>query len=200
MSANPCNFKIGDFLEHHSKHVRKHQPPMPWRDLPHFLKALREKDNLAARVVEFQILTCTRPKEARGAAWEEIDFAQAVWIIPASRMKARREHRVPLALPALALLQQLAADRTSPFVFPGRDSRKLLGATAVGKLMSAGLVLHGFRSTLHRLDGRAEVSAEVAERCLAHSHLSAVAAAYRRTDLLDQRRAMLEKWADFLGG
>ena len=153
---------------------------------------------------EFLVLTACRSGEVRGALWEEMDLEAREWRIPADRMKTNREHRVPLSRGALAVLQeaQALADG-SGVVFPSARGRPLNGV-AISKLvrdLQIGAVPHGFRSSFR--DWAAECSdapREVCELALAHVNTNAIEAAYRRTDLFDRRRALMEHWAAFLGG
>ena len=153
---------------------------------------------------EFLVLTAGRSGEVRGARWEEMDLAAREWRIPAERMKTRREHRVPLSPRALAVLREarVFADG-APLVFPSPRGRPLSG-TALVKLvrdLEIGAVPHGFRSSFR--DWAAECSdapREVCELALAHVNTDRVEAAYRRTDLSERRRALMEHWAAFLAG
>ena len=195
---NPARFRIEHHLEQPRAKTQSH-PSMPWQDLPPFMRELRAKENMAAWCLEFQILTCARPGEARGATWDEIDLDAAIWSVHSSRMKMGTEHRVPLVPQAVALVQRLARIRSSPLIFPGRFGECLAPAT-VAKHVPAGIHVHGFRSSFVDWSADNGLDFETTERCLAHVFGTTTTRAYRRTDLLDQRRAMLEKWADFLGG
>ncbi len=178
------------------------RPALPWADAPAFMAALRERDGNSARALEFLIYTAARSVEVRGAAWSEISVSDALWTVPAERMKAGREHRVPLAGAAAGLLNAL--DRSTELVFPGRRGVMLsdMSLTAVLRRMGRGdITVHGFRSTFR--DWCAEFasnafSREVCEHALAHKLPDKVEAAYRRGDLLDKRRKLMEAWADFL--
>jgi integrase len=181
-----------------------HHPALDWREAPEFMRDLRECNSLAARALEFTILTATRSGEARGATWAEIDMEAALWTIPAARMKAQRSHRVPLSEPALALLQLLRPLRTDGgCLFPGRDPREPFTDGALIQVLHrmdrSDLTVHGFRSTFR--DWAAETTHHqnhVVEQALAHTIGSAVEAAYRRGDLFDKRRALMDEWAAFL--
>lgn len=180
----------------------KNHPALPWQEVGAFMAELRARDGIAARAVEFAILTATRSGEVRGAAWAEIDLDAGVWTIPAERMKAGREHRVPLSTAALALLG--AAPRLDALVFPGRKHGSALSdmsLTAVLRRMERhDITVHGFRSTFR--DWCAESVAnsfprEVCEHALAHSLPDKVEAAYRRGDLLEKRVMLMQAWADY---
>lgn len=185
--------------------VPKHHAALPYRAIPAFLAALRAETGMAARCLELVILTATRTGEAIGARWEEIDLDDAVWIIPAERMKAGREHRVPLSNPALALLRTLAEAGRDGFVFPGGRAGKPLSNMAMAMLLKRmeqpAVTVHGFRSTFR--DWVAELTShphEIAEAALAHVVRDKVVAAYQRGDLLARRRVLMEDWAAFCAG
>jgi integrase len=179
----------------------KHHPALPYVELGAFMAELSQQDGLAARAMELLILTATRTTEAIAARWSEIDLDAALWTIPAERIKAGREHRVPLSPAAVALLRQLARARISEFVFPGRIGRPLSHGALLAVLMRmkrTDVTVHGFRATFR--DWAAEqtnFSREVAEMALSHAIADRVEAAYRRGDLLERRRRMMEAWAAF---
>ena len=162
-----------------------HHAALPWQEIGAFMIELKGREGIAARAVEFAILTATRSGEVRGAVWSEFDLDAAMWVIPAERMKADREHRVPLSTTALALLR--AAPRVEEFVFPGMRAETQLSdmsLTAVLRRMGRKeITVHGFRSTFR--DWCAEsvgnsFPREVCEHALAHSLPDKVEAAYRR--------------------
>jgi integrase len=175
----------------------KNHAAMPYRDIPDFMAELRDHTGVSARALEFAILTAGRTSEVIGATWSEIDLKSGVWTIPASRMKAGKEHRVPLSAPALELLKALP--REGQHVFMGGRAGKPLSNMALLELMRGmkpGFVPHGFRSTFR--DWAAETTAfpsEVVEMALAHAISSKVEAAYRRGDLFEKRRALMTAWA-----
>jgi integrase len=188
----------------------EHHAALAFDDMPEFLTALRSRSGIAARALEFAILTAARTGEALGATWGEIDLDAKVWAVPAKRMKGGREHRVPLSEAALAVLetvQPLALmrdgepDPTAP-LFPG--PRRALPMSNMTMLMLLrrmkrdDLTAHGFRSTFS--DWAAERTAyprEVVEMALAHAVDNKVERAYRRGDLFDKRRKLMEAWAGF---
>jgi integrase len=152
--------------------------------------------------LEFLILTAARTGEIIGARWDEVDLEDKVWLVPGERMKAGREHRVPLSSAALAIVQQMNETRQSDFVFPGGKNGKPLSnmaMLAVLKRMSRDdITAHGFRSTFR--DWAAECTdfrSEVVEMALAHTIENKVEAAYRRGDLFQKRRQLMEEWAEF---
>jgi integrase len=158
---------------------------------------------MVAQVLEFAILTAARSGEVLGARWDEIDFNAKVWTIPAPRMKAGREHRVPLSDTALAILTRLSHVRTGDFVFTGRSHDKPLSTASVGKLLQRmgveDATMHGFRSAFRDWAGNeTHTPREVAEAALAHSVGDAAEQAYRRSDALEKRRALMAAWAAFL--
>lgn len=186
--------------------VRKtqHHSALPCAELPAFLVKLREQDGVAARALEFTILTAARTGETIGAKRSEIDTKNKLWIIPATRMKAAKEHRVPLSDRALAIVDAMGtgADDKDSFAFPGRSPGEPLSNMAMLKLLQrmgrAGLTVHGFRSTFR--DWAAEqtkFSNEVTEMALAHAVADKVEAAYRRGDLFEKRRILMRTWASY---
>ncbi len=175
-------------------------PALPWRETPAFMAALRAREGIAARALEFAILTGARSGEVRGMRWEEVDGD--VWTVPADRMKARREHRVPLSARALSILDEMEQFDSDGLVFPGmRKGRPLSDMTlgAVLKRMGRGeLTAHGFRSTFR--DWSAETTnfaREVCEQALAHALTDKTEAAYRRGDLIEKRRQLMNAWAAY---
>jgi integrase len=188
--------------------VRKveHHAALPWREIGDFMITLQDQQGVGARALRFAILTAARSGEVRGARWSEIDMSAATWIVPADRMKGGREHRIPLSAPALEILCEMAEVRVSndseALVFPGRDAGRPLSdmsLTAVLRRMRRGeLTAHGFRSSFR--DWAAEMTAypaELVEMALAHAVGNKVEAAYRRGDLFDKRRRLMDDWAAF---
>jgi integrase len=180
----------------------KNHPALPWQEVGAFMPELRAREGVAARAVEFAILTACRSGEVRGAKWSEIDLDAATWTIPAERMKAGREHRVPLSSPAVTLLRTMV--KNGDIVFSGRQPDTLLSdmsLTAVLRRMARPeITVHGFRSTFR--DWCAESLAnsfprEVCEHALAHSLPDKVEAAYRRGDLFEKRMLLMDAWATY---
>lgn len=182
----------------------QHYAALPWQEAPAFMQALRERDGFGVNALMFAILTATRSGEVRGARWDEIDLEGAVWTIPAGRMKGGKEHRVPLSDPALAILKRMAELKDgSGLVFLGlKRATPMSDMTLAAVLKRVGrgdLTVHGFRSTFR--DWAAEATRHqnhVVEQALAHAIGSAVEAAYRRGDLFDKRRALMDEWAAYL--
>jgi integrase len=179
----------------------EHHAALPYGEMASFMMLLRERDAVAARALEFTILTASRTGEALGARWDEIDIAQKIWTVSADRMKGGKEHRVPLSEPAVAVLNVMSKVRQSEYVFPG-DRRATLSNTSMLMLMRrmnrGDLTTHGFRSSFR--DWAAELTdfpSEVVEMALAHLVGDKVEAAYRRGDLFDKRRRLMKAWAEF---
>jgi integrase len=211
---NPARWKghLENLLPKRSKVRRvEHHAALPYPDMPGFMTDLRQRGGAAARAFELAILCASRSGEVINAKWSEFDLAERVWIIPASRMKAGREHRVPLSDAAMAILEQMMQQAPfglsgiNPHVFPGRGGGKPLDPVAffrVLRRMGRGeLTAHGFRSSFR--DWCAERTAfpsEVAEMALAHTVGDKVEAAYRRGDLFQKRRGLMEAWSGFCTG
>ena len=180
---------------------RKSFEAVPVTSMRDFMQKLRGIRGISARALEFVILTACRSGEARGATWAEIDFDACVWTIPKERMKANRPHRVPLSEPAISLLKGTHKLEGSDFIFPGRADKPLsdMSLTAVMRRMNLTAVPHGFRSTF--TDWVAEHTnypSEVREMALAHAIGDSTEAAYRRGDLFEKRRKLMNEWAAFL--
>ena len=181
---------------------QEHHAALPYGEVAAFLAELREQQGTAARALEFAILTAARTGEVIGARWAEFDLAEKLWTIPAGRMKAEKEHRVPLSGAALAIVNELAAHRRGDFVFPGGIAGKPLsnmGMLALLRRMErADVTVHGFRSSFRDWAAeRTNFPAEVAEMALAHAVGDKVEAAYRRGDMFQKRRQMMDAWAKF---
>lgn len=183
-----------------------HFTALPWADLPDVWPRLVAAQGMGAAALRFTILTAARSGETRGATWREIDEDAAVWTVPADRMKAGKVHRVPLAPAALAEIQPLRAlaRGDDSLVFPStRPGRPLSDMTlaAVLKRLDVGVTVHGFRSTFRDWAEEAtETPHAVKEAALAHAVADKVEAAYRRGDLFDRRRALMDTWAAFVTG
>jgi integrase len=199
--ATVRDFRSGDnpaawHLMKHAGFVKaakvEHHAALPYGAMPAFMAKVRKDDSLAARALEFIANSCTRSGEAIGATWDEIDLTNRIWIIPANRMKAGREHRVPLSDAVVRLLKSLPRDNER--LFPGLGRRVVWGlVNGLG-----GGSIHGLRSTFR--DWAAEQTAfprELAEMALAHAVGNAVERAYSRTDLFDKRRKLMDAWADY---
>src|SRR5262245_33129406 len=171
---------------------------LPYKDVAALMKRLRAEPGVAARALEFLILTAARRGEVLGARWSEIQGD--TWVIPAERMKARREHRVPLSKQAMALLAKLPREDGECLFIGARQGQSLGRTTLARALTKAGVraTVHGFRSSFR--DWAAECTSyprEVAEMALAHGIPSAVEAAYRRGDLIEKRKRLMQDWATY---
>lgn len=203
-TANPARWKgtLDKLLPKRTKASKGHHAAMPYADLPAFMRRLRtERASLSAKALELTILTACRTSEVLLADWSEFDLQARIWTIPGSRMKAAREHRVPLSDAAMALLATLPT--RSGWLFPGaRQGRPLSNmamAMMLRKIGHADKTVHGFRSSFKDWSSEeAYASNIVSEMCLAHTIGNAVEAAYRRGDLLEKRRALIQEWSDYL--
>ena len=204
---NPARLKghLDNVLSKRGK-VRKveHHAAMDYADIGAFMVELRKRAGIAARGLEFAILTAARSGEVRGATWDEIDLEKRLWTIPADRMKAGKEHVVPLSDAAVALLEAMPRMKGSNYVFPaprGGAMSDMTLAAVLKRMGKAGVTVHGFRSSFR--DWVAEETdhpGEVAEMALAHMIEDETEAAYRRGTLLAKRRRLMEDWAAYLAG
>ena len=184
----------------------KHHAALPHAALPAFMTDLRAKETMGRLALEAVILTAARSGEVRLATWGELDLKAATWTIPVDRMKAKREHVVPLSAPAVALFERMKAHRrgTSDLVFPGNVKDKPLSDMTLTKAlrdMGLAVTAHGFRSTFR--DWAAEATnfpSDLAEAALAHVVADKTVAAYQRGTMLEKRRAMMAAWADYCEG
>jgi integrase len=180
----------------------EHHPALPYDELADFIAMLRSQEGIAARALEFLILTATRTGEVIGARWDEVDLGEKIWVVPAARMKAGREHRVPLSAAAAGILEEMKKIREGDFVFPGGKRGKPLSNMAMLAVLKrvdrSDLTNHGFRSSFRDWAAeRTNFPREVAEMALAHTVGDKVEAAYRRGDLFQKRRQMMDGWAKF---
>jgi integrase len=200
---NPARWRghLDALLPKRAKLTRGHHKAMPFDDLPAFMASLREREGIAPRALEFAILTAARSGEVLGARWDEVNLDAGQWIVPATRMKAGREHRVPLSARAVEILRQMEQARFSEFVFPGLKRNRPLSVMALDRVlrrMKVDVTVHGFRSAFRDWAGeRTYFPREVAEAALAHLVGDAVERAYRRGDALEKRRLLMEDWARF---
>jgi len=179
----------------------KHHRALEIDSIHDFMAKLRNREGIAARCLEFVVLTAVRSGEARGAVWSEIDLEARVWTIPASRMKADKEHRVPLSDAAIKLLESLDRSEKTDLVFPAPRGGNLSDAamSALLKRMKVDVTVHGFRSTFRDWTAeRTSTPHHIAEMALAHAIGSGVEKAYLRGDLLDKRVTLMKQWATFL--
>jgi integrase len=205
LGENPARWRghLDQLLPARSKVRRvKHHAALPYDELGAFVPALRLQDGIAARALEFLILTVARTGETIYARWPEINLDAKLWIVPAERMKAQKEHRVPLSDRAVEILREMAELRQSDYVFPGRDRSKPLSNMALLQLLHRmgrdDVTAHGFRSSFRDWTAeRTSYPGEVAEMALAHAVGDKVEAAYRRGDLFEKRRRLMDDWARF---
>lgn len=182
-----------------------HHPALPWAQMPEFMKMLMLREELSSRAIVLTILTACRTSEVLGATWAEVDLKNKAWKIPAARMKAGKEHRVPLSEVACELIRGLKQFAGSAYLFPGAKSGSHLSNTsmlmALRRMNRTDLTVHGFRSTFR--DWAAESThypREVCEQALAHIRQDKAEAAYFRGDLFEKRRAMMDEWAQYACG
>lgn len=200
---NPARWKghIQNLLPARSKVARlEHHAALPYPEIGGFMAELRQREGSATRALELLVLTAARTGEVLGAQWDEINLAERVWTIPAERMKSGKEHRVPLSDTALQVIEGMAEIRVVDYVFPGRSGElsRMSLRRVLASLGRSDISVHGFRSTFR--DWTAETTAyprEVAEMALAHTISSQVEAAYRRGDLFEKRRRLMQDWAAF---
>lgn len=183
-----------------AKRVR-HHPALPYEQVPTFMAKLRAAYSVSARALEFAILTAARTSEVLEAQWSEFDFDKGIWTIPAERMKSGREHRVPLCQRAVEILIEMKASKSRRWVFVGPRKEPLSNMALlmmVRRTTGERLTTHGFRSSFR--DWAAEVtpfSREVAEQALAHVIADKTEAAYRRGDMFEKRRQLMDAWAEY---
>ena len=179
----------------------KHHAALAVDDMHAFMQRLRQMEGMGARALEFAILTATRSGEVRGAVWSEIDEENAVWSIPAERMKADRAHRVPLCTRALEILEALPRFEGCDLVFPGTKNQPLsdMTLTACLRRMKVEVTAHGFRSAFRVWAAeRTSTPPDVAEMALAHAVGDKTVEAYLRTDLFARRADLMEQWSRFI--
>lgn len=213
VGANPVSSVSKLLPKQPSKRERvRHFPAMPWRDVPDFVRdVLRTDDDcLSKRILEFLILTAARSGEVRAMTWDEVDLEKALWVVPAERMKAKVVHRVPLSARAVEILKaQKQEARHETLVFPSLRGRVpsdmiltqfLRARNAPSGEPGRTATAHGFRSSFRDWASENGYARDLAERALSHTVRDQTEAAYHRTDLLEQRRAMMDAWADYVGG
>jgi integrase len=206
---NPARWK--GHLEHllakstATKRADKHHAALPHSQIPAFLQKLAEQEGMSRWALEFLILTASRTSEVTGARWSEIDEETRLWTVPKERMKAGREHRVPLTKRALDVLAQVKPFSNDNFIFPGGTTDKPLSNMAMNMLLrrmgAEGFTVHGFRSTFRDWVGEKTThDFRTAEAALAHGLQDKVAAAYARSDLFEKRFAMMRDWERYCTG
>jgi integrase len=207
---NPARWRghLNQLLPKRQRLTRGHHAAMPWSDVPAFMTDLKALDTVAARALEFTILTAARSGEVLGARWDEVDLERGVWTVPPHRMKGGREHKVPLSARALEILREmreLQDFRIGCHVFPGQQANRPMSSVAMEKVLRRmkieNATVHGFRSAFR--DWAAETTSypnHVVEMALAHAIGDAVEAAYRRGVLFQKRGSLMTAWAGYCGG
>lgn len=212
VQANPVD--IVDMLLPKQKAAARqtiHHPAMPWQLVPEFVReVIRTGDDVTRHLLEFTILTAGRSGETRGVTWDEIDFKTSIWVVPAERMKTRRSHRVPLSSRALELIRKRKVISHHPSLIFASPRGGSLSDMALTKFLRARKAIsdtpdriataHGFRSSFRNWASETGVQRDLAERALSHFVHSAVESAYHRTDLLEQRRSVMQVWSDHVIG
>ena len=206
-AMNPATYRghLSHLLPKQSKLTRGHHAALPWRELPQFMAALRARPALAARCLEFVILTAARSGEALGATWSEIDFDRQLWTVPKERMKVGATHVVPLSSAAVALLEALRPTEPAPtsaiFAVGGAQRSNMAMAMLLRRMGRDDVTTHGFRSTFRDWAGDATpCPREVIEHALAHTIQNKAEQAYRRGSALEKRKILMAAWSDFAGG
>ena len=201
---NPARWRghLDHLLPRPSKLARGHHAAMPYEDVAAFIVKLRKREASAAQALELGILTAARSGEILGMQWSEIDLDTKVWTVPANRMKAGREHRVPLSPRAVAILRQLEKLKAGEFVFPGQARNKPLSNMAMEMILRRmkieNATVHGFRSSFRDWAGNvSNFPREVVETALAHVIGDKAEQAYRRRDALEKRRSLMDDWAAY---
>jgi integrase len=201
---NPARWRghLDHLLPRPLKLTRGHHAAMAYEDIAGFIGKLREREATAALALEFCILTAARSGEVLGLRWSEIDLDKKIWIVPAERMKAGREHRVPLSARVVSILKALAKAKQGEFVFVGQRINKPLSGMAMEMMLRRMKVddatVHGFRSTFRDWAGNvSNFPREVTETALAHVIGDKAEQAYRRSDALEKRRKLMEAWASY---
>jgi integrase len=200
---NPARWKghLEQTLPKRSKVQKvRHHPALSFDELPAFMMELRQLEGIAPRALEVIILTAARTGEAIGAKWSEIDLKARTWTVPASRMKSGREHKIPLSDAALGILKAMKAKPLGECVFPGLSGKRPLSNMAclavLGRMSRRDITVHGFRSTFRDWAAeRTNFPREVVEMALAHAISDKTEAAYRRGDLFEKRRKLMDAWA-----
>lgn len=204
-SDNPARWRghLEHLLPKRQKIAKRHHAAMPYANVPSFMRQLREVETVAGLALQLAILTAARPGEVYGATWSEIDLVDKIWTLPPERTKAGRLHRIPLSDSAVVVLERLQAIRTNNWVFPGQRKGKHLSHVSMAKILERLKVKnatpHGFRSSFRDYAGNeTNIPREVCEAALAHSVGDSAEQAYRRSDALDKRRTLMNKWSDYI--
>ena len=201
---NPARWRghLDHLLPRPSKLARGHHAAMPYEEVAAFIAKLRKREATSALALELCILTAARSGEILGMRWSEIDLDKKIWTVPADRMKAGREHRVPLSPRAVAILRRLEKAESGQFVFPGQARNKPLSNKAMEMVLRRMKIedatVHGFRSSFRDWAGNvSNFPREVVETAFAHVIGDKAEQAYRRSDALEKRRKLMEAWAAY---
>jgi integrase len=200
---NPAHWRghLDQILPPRKRLTRGHHKAMPHTSVPALITRLQGLGSISAMALEFCILTAARSGEVLGAKWLEFDLSGGIWTIPAGRMKAGREHRVPLEGRALEIVQRLAEGRLDEHVFPGAKLGRplsVMSMTMVMRRLKLDYTVHGFRSAFRDwASEETNFAREVAEQALAHVIENAVERAYRRSDLFEKRRELMRAWTSY---
>jgi integrase len=199
---NPARWE--DNMKHwlNGKQSKGHFPAMDWNDAPTFMQELQQKTDYSAKALSLTILCAVRTNETINATWPEFDLDNRKWIIPAERMKAGVEHRVPLSNAAIDLLMNLHRIDGNPYVFPGAKPNRPLSDMAMLEMlrgMRDGCTVHGFRSTFQDWASETTLHPEpIVEMALAHTIKDKTQKAYRRGDAFERRKSLMQQWCDYL--
>lgn len=202
---NPAQWKghLAEVLPARSSIAKvEHHPALPYGQLPEFMTALALREGIAARALEFTVLTAARTGETIGARWNEINLTDRIWTVPANRIKGGKEHRVPLSAIAMGILEALPIERGNQYVFIGPNKGSGLSNMAMASVLKRmereDITVHGFRSSFRDFAAeRTNFENHVVEMALAHVIGSKVEAAYRRGDLFDKRVKLMDQWARY---
>jgi integrase len=202
---NPARWRGNLDFALHKASSANHHAALPYDQIASFVRELRGRNGISALALEFLILTAARTSEVLDATWGELDENCTVWTVPAERMKAGKEHRVPLAPAARAILAKAATLKRGDYVFPAGDAKRPMSNMALLALLRrmerTDITVHGFRSAFRDFVAeQTSVPNEVAEMALAHTIPNKVEAAYRRSDLFEKRRALMDAWANYCNG
>jgi integrase len=202
---NPARWRghLDQLLPRRTRLSRGHHAAMPYADVPAFVASLRGRHAMSARALEFAILTAARTGEVLGARRQEFDLDDAIWTVPAERMKGGREHRVPLSPQAAGLVKALVEVPTLDFIFPGTKRGTPLSPMSLDMMLRrmkiTGATVHGFRSSFRDWAGECtNFPSDVCEAALAHAIKNQTEAAYRRGDLFIKRRKLMDAWASYI--
>jgi integrase len=201
---NPARWRghLDHLLPRHSKLTRGHFAAMPYEEVASFISELRKQKSIAALALEFCILTASRSGEVLGARWCEVDLEKKIWMVPGNRMKAGREHRVPLSARCALILKHLEKSKEGEFLFPGQKSKKPFSDRVMHmvlrKMNIEGATVHGFRSSFRDWAGNvSNFPREITETALAHVIGDKAEQAYRRSDALEKRRKLMDEWSAY---